>query len=427
MSLTKVTFSMISGATANILDYGADPNGGANSTAAIQAAIDSGLPVYAPPGTYLSDGVYFPVGYDGKPDGFQFIGTEQTIFQATSGTVVLFKREAVVGNLYHGTIGPFICQPCATGNTTSAIKVSGFQNCTFDNIRGISNGIYGFYALFDVSTDPYQTYFNTFNRPALEDTRGYTKLFHFNNGGLGAGYDSNANTINQPMVFNNTDLVVVIDCNNSYGTVINQPYIEANTGALAINMGNGANVYGGAMEANAGDFAYNSSAVHNSTVIGTYLGTAHNVDFGGVAYGNLWINVQEANLATWTNYADKGNQKVTFTSVANPSAPTAAQTVGTTATSLTTTSSAVVAGYDQFSRKVRIRVRLGFLPADTSNVAIALTAPVGWVICDLSAGVFESSTGISVAFTATYDYVIWFTPRSTNNHNVDYFVELSLV
>ena len=52
MSLTKVSFSMISGAPANILDYGADPTGVADSTTAIQAALDASSNVYIPSGTY---------------------------------------------------------------------------------------------------------------------------------------------------------------------------------------------------------------------------------------------------------------------------------------------------------------------------------------------------------------------------------------
>lgn len=41
MSLTKVSYSMIQGAVFNALDYGADPTGVADSTAAIQAAINA--------------------------------------------------------------------------------------------------------------------------------------------------------------------------------------------------------------------------------------------------------------------------------------------------------------------------------------------------------------------------------------------------
>ena len=55
MSLTKVTFSMIEGAPFNVLDYGADPTGSADSTAAIIAALAAGgsnCAIYLPTGTY---------------------------------------------------------------------------------------------------------------------------------------------------------------------------------------------------------------------------------------------------------------------------------------------------------------------------------------------------------------------------------------
>lgn len=52
MSLTKVSYSMIKGAPVNVLDKGADPTGVADSTAAIQAAIDTGNTVWIPEGTY---------------------------------------------------------------------------------------------------------------------------------------------------------------------------------------------------------------------------------------------------------------------------------------------------------------------------------------------------------------------------------------
>lgn len=54
MSLTKVTYSMIKGAPVNVLDFGADPTGVADSTAAIQNALNSGAnDIYIPQGTYL--------------------------------------------------------------------------------------------------------------------------------------------------------------------------------------------------------------------------------------------------------------------------------------------------------------------------------------------------------------------------------------
>jgi hypothetical protein len=53
MSLTKVSYSMITGAQANVLDFGADPTGATNSAAAIQAAMNASKAVYFPAGTYL--------------------------------------------------------------------------------------------------------------------------------------------------------------------------------------------------------------------------------------------------------------------------------------------------------------------------------------------------------------------------------------
>lgn len=76
MSLTKVSYSMITGAVVNVLDYGADPTGVADSTAAIQNAINYaatlgptsvGNVVYMPPGQYkttstITTGTTSPVG-----------------------------------------------------------------------------------------------------------------------------------------------------------------------------------------------------------------------------------------------------------------------------------------------------------------------------------------------------------------------------
>lgn len=55
MSLTKVSYSMITGAVVNVKDFGATGNGTTDDTASIQAAINSNtsfLQVYIPPGTY---------------------------------------------------------------------------------------------------------------------------------------------------------------------------------------------------------------------------------------------------------------------------------------------------------------------------------------------------------------------------------------
>ncbi len=55
MALTRVSYSMVTGAVANVLDYGADNTGATDSTSAINAAIDSGKAVFLPRGAYLVD------------------------------------------------------------------------------------------------------------------------------------------------------------------------------------------------------------------------------------------------------------------------------------------------------------------------------------------------------------------------------------
>ncbi len=62
MSLTKVSYSMINGASVNVLDFGADPTGVADSRAAIQAAIDYAYSLRDLVSLSRQPAVYFPAG-----------------------------------------------------------------------------------------------------------------------------------------------------------------------------------------------------------------------------------------------------------------------------------------------------------------------------------------------------------------------------
>jgi hypothetical protein len=96
MSLTKASFSMITGAQVNVLDYGAVGNGIANDTSAVQAALNTGKSVYFPEGVYLVDQLLIPYSARGavySGAGFyHYTATQQTVIKArTAGQAHIFR------------------------------------------------------------------------------------------------------------------------------------------------------------------------------------------------------------------------------------------------------------------------------------------------------------------------------------------------
>jgi hypothetical protein len=75
MSLTKVSYSMVTGAPANVLDFGADLTGVADSTAAINAALVASDIVYMPPGIY-------------RTTSSISVGANKQLYGASSGTII---------------------------------------------------------------------------------------------------------------------------------------------------------------------------------------------------------------------------------------------------------------------------------------------------------------------------------------------------
>lgn len=104
MALTKATYSMIAGAPANVLDYGADSTGAADSSAAFTAAFAVSNAVYVPQGSYkLVTKITMP------PYG-QIIGAgiNNTLITATQQAFVLqywsqLRELKIVGAAGHAT------------------------------------------------------------------------------------------------------------------------------------------------------------------------------------------------------------------------------------------------------------------------------------------------------------------------------------
>lgn len=151
MSLTKVTYSMIDGAAFSVTDYGADPSGTSDSTAALNAAIDAAyasitntgtsysltlvIPqpqwngayayVYLPPGKYLLTGVVT------QKSNVILVGNNAMLFM-DGGTITM-------SNFWTGMVNLAIVSP---GTTATAITMSDIDLtrrsdtpiCYFENI-----------------------------------------------------------------------------------------------------------------------------------------------------------------------------------------------------------------------------------------------------------------------------------------------------
>lgn len=88
MSLTKVTFSMIEGSPANVLDYGATGNGVTDDTAAFVAAAAAAKVVYVPAGEYAISGT-ITISLNGSH--WFGDGTNATIIKSTSAVDPIFS------------------------------------------------------------------------------------------------------------------------------------------------------------------------------------------------------------------------------------------------------------------------------------------------------------------------------------------------
>jgi len=154
MSLTKATYSMIQDAPTNIVDFGADATGVADSTAAIVAAIAASNFVYIPSGTYKTTTQIdlksnLIVQFAGNAT-IQFAGNATTYaFNANTCTDIVVRDGQVLGTAIAGySLFRFVsCANIEIQNCT--IKQSGsmglqFESCNFVKVDGcdLSNNYY---------------------------------------------------------------------------------------------------------------------------------------------------------------------------------------------------------------------------------------------------------------------------------------------
>jgi hypothetical protein len=131
MSLTKVSFSMITGEVANVLDYGADPTGSVDSSAAIQTALTDRQQVYIPAGTYLINTALLPR----TTQTIYGDGVNQTILRAeTVGMTVLNYPSGAYSNVVLSNFTIDGDSKAVTGLSMIASNQGAISNCEFNNV-----------------------------------------------------------------------------------------------------------------------------------------------------------------------------------------------------------------------------------------------------------------------------------------------------
>jgi len=224
MSLTKASYSMITGAPANVLDYGADPTGIADSTTAIQAALTASSMVYIPAGTYKVTSTLTMQSVYQKQSVLIGAGFGFTILNwagSTSGTMLTNSTRSslrIEGLSFVNTV--------AQGTTSCIVATGGFEYGEIKNCR-----FSGFNAAISMGTlTGSDSYFNTITENLIESC-GYG-VYMLATGSL----PCNSNWITRNKFNNVTNGIYVaggaITCDFSYndfeGTTTNGIYAEAN-------------------------------------------------------------------------------------------------------------------------------------------------------------------------------------------------------
>lgn len=237
MTLTKVTYSMINGALANVLDYGASPSSSASENViAIQAAINTGKLVFLPEGVYQTNA---PLIFDQNTSGI--IGENYT-YSEPSGSVIDYtgSDEAIkvygsngsrqVTSLTMERFGIAVRSPNAKGLNFRDASYSRFKDIWIRLYSSDSTGVYGIgneQPTF-LNSAPYYNVFD--NVQVFGQTDGITTVgqrgYWFEGDGVGASADGpNANIITN--IGRLTGLEVGFDLNSSNGNMFSNISIES--------------------------------------------------------------------------------------------------------------------------------------------------------------------------------------------------------
>jgi len=231
MALTKVTNRITSGAPISVVDYGADPTGSTDSTAAIQAAIAASGNIVFPAGTYLiNDSLVLRSSCRWSGIGGATLvksGTSPAITD-TAGTP---SDDWIVENLTIRVDGWPTVLAGSTGVDVGRSRRSSMRDV---NIQGFANGF-----VMDKAELAVGNYYNTIERVKVygattsgEATTKSVTSFYVGTSGVGGG--ANANRFHDCESYGYSEYGLKI---NSVGSLFKGFHIELSANALTLEAG----------------------------------------------------------------------------------------------------------------------------------------------------------------------------------------------
>ena len=132
MPLTKASFSMITGAFINVLDYGADPTGAADSATAFTAAMATGKNVFVPVGTYTTSATINV----GAGQVLRGAGQARTIITYTgTGSGIYLGGPGVVSLIYNCELHDLTLICTNRAGTVNGVEL---QNCVYFSLSNLT-------------------------------------------------------------------------------------------------------------------------------------------------------------------------------------------------------------------------------------------------------------------------------------------------
>jgi hypothetical protein len=213
MSLTKTSFAMITGAVANVLDYGADPTGADPSDSAFTQAFATGAKhVYVPQGTYKTTAVI------NRPAGVRLFGDGATfsVIQAAHNGIIVDTSPATLSGDGFNSFQDIGFTNAATFNSSIGIRISNMTACSLRRVYVTNGPAIGIQCVFVLNSE-----FDQLNVTDCSDVGIY--LYST---GLATGVNRNVfNCINN--TYNHEG--IVIDVSGGLSNVFNDVAVEAST------------------------------------------------------------------------------------------------------------------------------------------------------------------------------------------------------